>query len=114
MDYVLWCLKSNRVYIGQTGARLNKRSVGKRGAEHIRLGSDFLRSCGEKVKIPSRVYRWMSSCSVENFVITPLEHVTPHSADEKEKEFMMKWGLDGLFNIDLPSPSTNKWLFLAD
>ena len=69
--YVLWCLKSNRVYIGQTGARLNKRSVGKRGAEHIRLGSDFLRSCGEKVKIPSRVYRWMSSCSVENFVINP-------------------------------------------
>ena len=26
----------------------------------------------------------------------------------------MKWGLDGLFNIDLPSPSSNKWLFLAD
>ena len=54
--YILWCLKSNRVYMGQTGARQNKRSVGKRGGEHIRLGSDFLRSCGEKIKIPSRVY----------------------------------------------------------
>ena len=53
-------------------------------------------------------------------MITPLEHVTPHSADAKEKEYMPRWGLDGLcpllclFNVELPSPSSNKWLFLAE
>ena len=112
--YALWCYRSNKIYIGQTGGRLHPRSVGKRGSEHIRLGKDFLRLGGLDLRVPSQVYRWISQQGVENFCITPLEHTSPSIVDSREKTWMLKWGLGSLFNRDLPSVNSNKWLFMAD
>ena len=64
--------------------------------------------------LPSRVYTWISRLGVENFVITPLEHVTPSQANAKEKWWMLRRGLGGLFNRDLPSVANKKWLTLSD
>ena len=112
--YALWTAKNTKIYIGQTGARMNQRSVGTRGSEHIRLGSDFLRIQGNKLRVPSNVYRWVSRLGPESFVVTPLEWVEPHRADQAEKEWMTRWGISGLFNQDLPSVASRKWLFLTD
>ena len=112
--YAVWSLRDDKVYIGQTGARTHRRSVGKRGSEHVRLALDALRLSGTGINLPSQVYSWISRLGVENFVVTPLEHTTPHQANAREKWWMLRWGLAGLFNRDLPSLSNKKWLFLSD
>ena len=111
--YAVWSLRDDKVYIGQTGARTHRRSVGKRGSEHVRLALDALRLSGTGINLPSQVYSWISRLGVENFVVTPLEHTTPHQANAREKWWMLRWGLAGLFNRDLPSLSNKKWLFLS-
>ena len=112
--YALWNFFDSRVYVGQTGARQFPRSFGKRGSEHVRLALDALRLPGPGVNLPSQVYQWISRLGVENFVITPLEHVTPAQANAKEKWWMLRWGLGGLFNRDLRSVANEKWLFLTN
>ena len=112
--YALWNFSDSRVYIGQTGARQFPRSVGKCGSEHVRLALDALRLTARGVNLPSQVYQWVARIGLENFVITPLEHVTPAQANAKEKWWMLRWGLSGLFNRDLPNVANKKWLFLSD
>ena len=112
--YALWTAENKHIYIGQTRGRLNRRSVGARGSEHIRLGSDFMRIQGEKLRVPSNVYKWISKVGPEKFVVTPLEWVAPHRADTAEQEWMTRWGISALFNQDLPSVASRKWLFLTD
>ena len=70
--YALWTPDNKRIYIGSTRARLNKRSVGTRGSEHVRLGLDFLRMQGNKLCVPSNVYRWIAKIRLEKFVVTAL------------------------------------------
>ena len=112
--YAVWSLRDDKVYIGQTGARIHRRTVGKRGSEHVRLALDALRLSGTGISLPSEVYSWISRLGVENFIVTPLEHTTPHQANAREKWWMLRWGLPGLFNRDLPSLSNKEWLFLSD
>ena len=97
-----------------TGARLNQGSVRTRGSEHIRLGNDYLRVHGEKLRVPSLVYKWVFKIGPEKFVATPLECVSSHHADKAERDWMVRWGVSELFNRDLPSVASRKWLFLTD
>ena len=88
--YALWTADNKKIYIGQTGARLNQRSVGTRGSEHIRLGNDYLRVHGEKLRVPSLVYKWVSKIGPKRVVATPLECVSSHHADRAERDWMVR------------------------
>ena len=111
--YALWHIADGRVYVGQTGGRANLRSVAERGREHVRLAADFLRlNNGRRLWLPQSVYRWMMQRGPENFVITPLESCPPDTVTQRERFWMLKWGVGKLFNIDIPSLSNNRWDFL--
>ena len=111
--YVAWVKGDGRVYIGQTGGRSKRRSVGQRGREHVRTGMDLVRlRHGQKIHVPSDLYQLLRRVGVENLVITPLESVPPHKLDEREMWWIRKWGLGQVLNRQLPSLKSEKWSFL--
>ena len=48
----------------------------------------------------------------EHFVITPLESCPPDTVTQRERLWMLKWGVGKLFNVDIPPLSNNRWDFL--
>ena len=109
--YVAWVKIDGRVYIGQTGGRSKRRSIGQQGREHVRTGMDVVRlGQGQKIHMPSDLYQLLRRIGVENLVITPLESVPPHKLDEREKWWIRKWGLGQVLNRQLPK--SEKWSFL--
>ena len=111
--YVAWIKGDGRVYIGQTGGRARRRSVGQRGREHVRNGMDVVRlRTGHKLHVPSDLYQLLRKVGVENLIVTPLESVPPHKLDDREMWWIRKWGLGQVLNRQLPSLKSEKWSFL--
>ena len=70
--YVAWIKGDGRVYIGQTGGRARRRSVGQRGHEHVQNGMDVVRLRRvQKLRVPSDLYQLFQNVGVQNLVITP-------------------------------------------
>ena len=111
--YILWSTTSGLCYIGQTGAKSNARTLHKRGMEHVRCALDYhnieaMLQHTTSHLAPRNVYKHMHRHGPENFVITPLQRVSPREADRAEMWWMRRFGVSNLLNTIKPKDAKQK------